>query len=312
MGERGENSQHQGAVEVTGRLLVSVAAVVLAALAGVTVVAVLQHFAATEQAGERRALLARNAELTRAALAPGSALACLDAGAGEKTGDACEAAVFASPQAVAAAVAYEGERLSILKAAFDLSKQGDAQVMPALAGARRAVELDRYGLAAHVLAVRDGCTAAQCAALAMFADSTALKANLKAQAFETYVAHYAPQWSKPAEAPPPVAAAPQAAVPATTAAVAAPPHDTQGTARPVDKKWTFPSADSIPAVSIMSAEPKLPKGAELPEPKVTPAAAEAAAKAEAEAKAKTVKPEEPSRLPPKRPQVEAAPAAQPR
>lgn len=298
------------------RLLFAVAAVAMAALAGVAVVAAIQHVAATDLAAERRAIVARNTELTRAALAPGSALACLDGGAGEKASDACEAAVFASPQAVAAAVAYEDERLSILKAGFDLSKQGDAQVMLALAGARRAVELDRYGLAAHVLSVRDGCTAAQCPALAMFADTTALRANLKAQAFESYVARYAPQWGKPAEAaPPPVAAAPsgtQSAVAASAPQSGAPegPHDTKGTARPVEDKWTFPSAASIPPVSIMNSEPKLPKSAELPEPKVDPAIEKAYGDKPAAKPA--AKPQEPAPLPPKRPQVEAAPAAEPR
>ena len=301
MGERGEDRQYQGAVGVRRRLLPSAAAVIVAAAAGVAAVAALQHVAANEQARERIALLSRNAELTRAALARGSALACLDGDAGEKAGDACENDIFASAPVVAAAVAFEGERLSILKAAFDLYRQGDAQVMPALAGARRAVELDRYGLAAHVLAVREGCTAVQCPALAMFSDTTVLKANLKAQAFETYVARYAPQWGKPPEtAPPPVAAAPKEASPAV--ASVAPPHDTQGTARPVDKKWTFPSSDSIPAVSIMKAEPALPKGAELPQPKVDPELAKSLGAA----------PEEPSRLPPKRPQNEAAPASEPR
>jgi hypothetical protein len=291
------------------RLLFAVAAVAMAALAGVAVVAAIQHVAATDLAAERRAIVGRNTELTRAALAPGSALACLDGAAGETASDACEAAVFASPQAVAAAVAFESERLSILRAAFELSKQGDAQVMPALAGARRAVELDRYGLAAHVLSVRDGCTVAQCPGLSMFADTAALRANLKAQAFESYVARYAPQWSKPA-APtaPPVAAAPNAgAAPAVAAAAPPePPQDTLGPARPVDRKWTFPSASSIPPVSIMNSEPKLPKSAELPEPKVDPAIEKAYGDSPA------AKAQEPARLPPRRPQAEAAPEPEPR
>jgi len=287
------------------RLLIPVAALVLAALA---VIAVLQEMAAVDQAAERRALLVRDAELARAALTPGSALACLDGGAGEKVGDACEAAVFASPQAVAAAVALQSARLSLLQAAFDLSKRGDSRVMPALAGLRRAAELDRYGIAAHVLATRDGCTVKDCPALAMFHDTTALKANIKAQAFDAYVARYAPQWGKPAAAsPPPVAAAPQAAAPAVVASVtpAAPPHDTQGTARPVESRWVFPSADSIPAVSIMNAEPKLPKSEQLPQPKVDPELARSlGATAEPERKE-----EEAPRLPPERPKTEAAPAA---
>ena len=291
------------------RLLIPVAAMMLAALA---VIAVLQQMAANDQAAERRALLARNAELARAALAPGSALACLDGGAGERVGDACEQAVFASPQAVAAAVALESERLTLLQAAYTLSRHGDVLVMPALADLRRAAELDRYGIAAHVLATRDGCTAVKCEALAMFHDTTALKANLKAQAFAAYVARYAPHWGKPAETPP-VAAAPQAAPPAPVAAVtpAEQPHDTQGTARPVESRWTFPSADSIPAVSIMTAEPKLPKSEQLPQPKVDPELAKSLGVA-----AEPAKKEEPARkeeaaprLPPERPKNEAAPAA---
>ena len=293
------------------RLLIPVAALVLAALA---VIAVLQQMGAADQAAERRALLARNAALARAALAPGSALACLDSGAGEKVGDACEQAVFASPQTVAAAVSLEAERLTLLQAAFALSKHGDALAMPALADLRRAAELDRYGIAAHVLETRDGCTVKECDALAMFHDTAALKANLKARAFEAYVARYAPQWGKPAEAtPPPIAAAPQPAPQAAVAAVAPsapaePPRDTQGTARPVEQRWTFPSADTIPPVSIMTAEPKLPKDAELPQPKVDPELAKSLG-----ANAEAPKAEERApRLPPRRPQSEAAPAAAPR
>src|ERR1022692_3704577 len=36
-------------------------------------------------------------------------------------------------------------------------RHGDADFPAALAGLRRAIELDRFGIAAHVLAVRDGC-----------------------------------------------------------------------------------------------------------------------------------------------------------
>ncbi len=83
VGERDQDRQHQGAVGMVRRLLFAVAAVAMAALAGVAVVAAIQHVAATDLAAERRAIVARNTELTRAALAPGSALACLDGAAGE-------------------------------------------------------------------------------------------------------------------------------------------------------------------------------------------------------------------------------------
>ena len=55
------------------------------------------------------------------------------------------------------------------------------------AARRRAIELDRFGIAAHVLAERDGCTAERCAAFAFLTDSGVLKANMKAQAFDQYV-----------------------------------------------------------------------------------------------------------------------------
>ena len=108
--------------------------------------------------------------------------------------------------------------------------------------------------------------------------------------------------------PPPVAAAPKDdAVASVAPAAAEPPHDTQGTARPVDRKWTFPSSDSIPAVSIMKSEPPLPKSAELPEPKVDPDLAKSVG-ASPEPATSTEAP----RLPPKRPQTEAAPTPEPR
>ena len=61
---------------------------------------------------------------------------------------------------------------------------------------QRALELDRFGLAAHVLASRDGCTADDCAAFALLRDTAALKANLQVHAFDAYVARYAAAWTK--------------------------------------------------------------------------------------------------------------------
>ena len=50
----------------------------------------LDHFARRDLAAERRALEARELDLATRALAPGSALACLDAIAGDVVEDACE------------------------------------------------------------------------------------------------------------------------------------------------------------------------------------------------------------------------------
>ena len=245
---------------LNGLLKLAIAGAVSAAGA-FGVLAVLDRLALDSQAAERRALLQRNAELDVSALAPGSALPCLDGGAGEAVETACEKQVFANPQSTAAAVAYMGARLALLTDAHALAQAGDASIAGAFAATRRAIELDRFGIAAHVLAVRDGCTAMQCAAFAALRDSAVLKANLKAQAFDTYVTRYAGAWNKTEpEKQAPVATAPSAAT------VASAPEPSAPSGQPVASKYKFPSAASIPPVSIMNAEPPLPKAAAVPSP----------------------------------------------
>lgn len=240
-------------------------------------------------AADRRALVQRSAELNLAALTPGSALACLDAGAGEAVENACEAKVFADPQRAANAVAYTAARLSLLA---DAAK--DPAVLDGFAATRRAIELDRYGFAAHVLATRDGCTAEQCAAFAWLHDTAVLKANLKAQAYDQYVSRYAAGWNKEPEKQVPVAAAP----PVAGVPVAAAPEASAPTGVPVSSKYDFPSAASIPPVSIMNSEPALPKGAAAP----------GAPQAKAEPKGEAKPDDDAVPVPPKRPQTAATPA----
>src|SRR3974390_117407 len=74
-----------------------------------------------EQATERRALIARNAEVPNLELAPGWALACLETEAGSSIAKACEVGVFATPQALLAAVAFVAERLKLIEAAQALA-----------------------------------------------------------------------------------------------------------------------------------------------------------------------------------------------
>ena len=231
------------------RLLLPVAVLVAVS---VGVMALLDRMAETDRAAERRALTQRYAELTAQALAPGSTLACLDGAAGEAVETACEKTVFAGPQNTAAAVAYMAARLTLLSDGLGFARHGDPDFAASLAGLRRAIELDRFGIAAHVLAVRDGCTAERCEAFALLQDANVIKSNLKAQVFDQYVSRYAADWNKTApvaDKQPPVAA------PAVSALEPAPAKT------PLSGKYDFPSADSIPAVSIMNAEPKLPKDA---------------------------------------------------
>ena len=233
---------------VARRLLLPVAMLAIVSLA---VMAILDRMAQNERAAERRALAQRYAELSAQALAPGSTLACLDGAAGETVENGCEKTVFAGPQSTASAVAYMAARLTLLADGLAFARHGDADFPAALAGLRRAIELDRFGIAAHVLAVRDGCTAERCAAFALLGDADVIKSNLKAQVFNQYVSRYAVDWNKFAPTVDKLAPAPLASVLEPTA-----PSKT-----PLGSKYSFPSAASIPPVSIMNSEPMLPKQA---------------------------------------------------
>ena len=273
---------------LNGLIKLALAAAFAAGVA-LSVFVVVNQMALDRDAADRRALLQRGTELTAAAAAPGSALSCLDAGAGDTVEAACEAKVFADAHSTAAGVAYVGARLALLVEAADTQPAA----LKAMAASRRAIELDRYGIAAHVLSARDGCTAERCAAFAWLTDAAAIKANMKAQAFDQYVSRHASAWNAPApaaESPAAVSAAPAPAaepVPVKSAAV-------EPVAHPVSSKYTLPSAASIPAVSIMNAEPPLPKGA---------------VEAQAAAPKSDATPGDDVPMPPKRPQAPAAQAA---
>lgn len=252
--------------------------VLLILVFGAGVMAVLDRLAQDEQAAERRALAQRYAELSAQALAPGSSLACLDDAAGEAVETACEKAVFAGPQATASAVAYMAARLKLLADALAFARKNDPDFAATVAGLRRSIELDRFGIAAHVLAARDSCIADRCAAFALLNDTSVIKANLKAQVFDQYVSRYAADWNKS----PPVAFKGAPDVPVASASVPEAPAKA-----PVSDRYDFPSAASIPPVNIMTPEPPLPKEAR---------------------DAQAAQPPGEVRVPPKRPPAETPPA----
>ena len=147
-----------------------------------------------DRADERRALDQRAADLVGRAVAPGSAIACLEATNTETVEGACERAVFASPETVAAATAYVSARLSLLSDAHDYTSRRDQGYESSIAGLRRTIAADRYGLASQVLATRDGCTADACDAFSLVYDDKKLRANLKDRLFDITVARYAANW----------------------------------------------------------------------------------------------------------------------
>jgi hypothetical protein len=147
-----------------------------------------------------------------------------------------------------------------LRLLADAAAERDAGTMALFATTRRAVALDRFGVAAHVLSIRDACTPEKCAAFALVEDPSALKSNLRAQVYDQYVSRYVAEWNapaKPAEKAPVVSA-----LPAAPAPVASLNGQTTTPAIKPGEHWDFPSAASIPPVSIMNSEPPLPKGAE--------------------------------------------------
>ena len=195
------------------------------------------HFARRDLAAAQRALDARGFELATRAFMPGSALGCLDAIAGETVEVACEKALFASPEATAAAVSYVAAQLSLLASARELGRPGEtAAGMLAL---RHALEADRFGVVAHVLAVRDGCAPDQCRAFAWLGETSRIKINLAERPFDARIKTYAASW--------PVAGG--------RALVGTPASPAPSAAAKVPNNLYFPSATSIPPVNIMTAEP---------------------------------------------------------
>lgn len=203
-----------------------------------------------ERAAERRTLETRAAELAARALAPGSALACLDGVGSEPVEAACTQAVFASPQAVVAAVAYAEARLQLLVDSLEYAKR-DREFASELGRLRQRLEADRFGVVAQAL-VRRGCNAESCSEFRLFNDTSRIRANLKEGTFAAHVARYSLHW-RADEATSAADAAPPSRPP--MAAVAPEPPNATPNATMPGSRYSFPSAASIPPISIMSAEP---------------------------------------------------------
>ncbi|MFT4278295.1 MAG: hypothetical protein QM576_18285 [Rhodopseudomonas sp.] len=177
------------------------------------------------------------------------ALACIDDLAGDMVLSACERALFSSPETVAAAVFYASAQVARLTAFGDVAA-ADKRMTPELARLRRAVERDRYGLIAYVLASQDRCQASECAAFHSLTDSSRIAANMAGHLYETTLTRYASSWG-----------APVAAVAGSAGSVQTTPGLAPGLAgvteapsgKPTD--IDFPTSASIPPVNIMSPEP---------------------------------------------------------
>jgi hypothetical protein len=221
-----------------GGMVFRVAVILIAVVFGWTYIT---RTADRDRADERRALDSRATELIAGAIAPGSAIACLEAANTETVEGSCERAVFASPETVAAATAYIGARLSLLADAHEFQARRDQTYETQLGSLRRTIAADRYGLASQVLAARDGCTADACEAFGFVYDDKKLRANMRDRLFDITIARYAANW--PTRTRPIASSSPSA--PMTSSTPITPPGP----------NVQFPSSQSIPPVSIMTAEP---------------------------------------------------------
>jgi len=194
------------------------------------------YLAGRDRAADERALNARVFELATRAFMPGSTLGCLDPIVDETMEAACEKAIFGSPEATAAAMSYVAAQLVVLASAREV---GDHAAERGILALRRALEADRFGLVAHVLAARDGCTADECSAFAWLGDTSRIKVHLAERPFESRLKTYSGNWPS---------------MGSRAVATSAPPS-TPATAARVPNNLYFPSASSIPPVNIMTAEP---------------------------------------------------------
>lgn len=200
-----------------------------------------------------------------AMMAAAPALSCLDDLAGDTVLSACEKALFGTPEIAAAAVTYTAGQLARLTALGDVAG-ADKRMTPELRALRRALERDRYGLVAYVLAARDNCTPADCAAFRALTDRQQIVSNMDAHLYEALVARHSLAWNAPATAMPGMIAALPSSLP---------------TGKPTNAE--FPSAASTPPVSIMTPEPPAGGAAARQAPSATPTQRPAAASAQAAA-----------------------------
>lgn len=208
--------------------------------------AILERMDRRDEADERRALDTRFADLSARAMAPGSALGCLEPMTADTLDESCEKALFNNPESIAAATSYESARLTLLSKALDFQSRNPGNADDMIVSLRRGLERDRYGIVAHIFAARDGCKPDECEGFELLSDSSRVVANMRGFAFETRVAKASATASVRQQEAPVAAAGASTSLASAAAAPASPANPSAA---------NFPSSNSIPPVSIMNNEP---------------------------------------------------------
>jgi hypothetical protein len=228
------------------------------ALTVLTLLAVGIAVAATIRGPAAQRDVSGEAPMASAPTAALPALSCLDDLAGDMVLGVCEKAVFATADSTAAAVSYVAGQISHLASYGDAATA--AKIMtPELQALRRSIERDRYGIVAQVLQVRDHCSPTECAVFRSLTDNHQIITNMDEHLYEGLVGRHAAMWT----ALPQVTAS---TAPGMGALAAYPPSMPTGKPTTMD----FPSSNSIPPVSIMSAEPARRESATAAAPAARP------------------------------------------
>lgn len=204
---------------------------------------VAERIQTSARAEQRRAIEARAATLASQALVPNSVLACLDAAGGVLVHEACEKALFASPEQVAAALNFVAARLDLLREIAMVAESSDPAYDSLRTPILRSIEADRFGLVAQVLVARDGCNLSSCYAFDLLPENRQVVSNMSERAYDARVARFASIWGEKGGAP----------ALAAQGLPSAPPSPAL-----VPTNANFPTSSSIPPVSIMSNEPGQP------------------------------------------------------
>jgi hypothetical protein len=161
------------------------------ALTVVTLLAIAVAVAATIRGFEPVARVASNeSSSVQPVNATMPALACIDDLAGDAVLNACEKILFGAADSTAAAVAYAAAKITQLTSFGDIAA-AERNTTSELQALRRAVERDRYGLMAYVLAARDHCTASACAAFRSLGDSRQIASNMDERSMRNLVTRHA-------------------------------------------------------------------------------------------------------------------------
>jgi hypothetical protein len=152
------------------------------------------YFQDASRLAERRALEDRASALFGQTIQPGSVLSCIDGSPAPAMFEACERALFAEPQRVAAAVAIVTQRISYLADALHFASARDAGYLNRIEPLRKAIEADPYGFVAYVLANEHNCTLEACERFKLLRDPARVKENLRVRRFEAFMVKHSAAW----------------------------------------------------------------------------------------------------------------------